>query len=78
MSIRPTVISFFSGAGGSALGYRLGGFNELLGIDAWIFIVNVSTISILGKVQKTVCAPIIWALLTIIVSVRTVLLLIYP
>ena len=33
MSIRPSVISLFSGAGGSALGYRLGGFNELLGID---------------------------------------------
>ena len=33
MSIRPSVISLFSGAGGSALGYRLGGFKELLGID---------------------------------------------
>ena len=33
MSIRPTVISLFSGAGGSALGYKLGGFKELLGID---------------------------------------------
>ena len=33
MNIRPSVISLFSGAGGSALGYRLGGFNELLGID---------------------------------------------
>ena len=33
MSIRPSVISLFSGAGGSALGYRLGGFNELLDID---------------------------------------------
>ena len=33
MSIRPSVISLFCGAGGSALGYRLGGFNELLGID---------------------------------------------
>ena len=33
MSIRLSVISLFSGAGGSALGYRLGGFNELLGID---------------------------------------------
>ena len=30
---KPSVISLFSGAGGSALGYRLGGFNELLGID---------------------------------------------
>ena len=29
----PSVISLFSGAGGSTLGYRLGGFNELLGID---------------------------------------------
>ena len=33
MSIRPSVISLFSGAGGSALGYKLGGFKELLGID---------------------------------------------
>ena len=30
---KPSVISLFSGAGGSALGYRLGGFKELLGID---------------------------------------------
>ena len=33
MSIRPSVISLFSGAGGSALGYKLGGFKELLGVD---------------------------------------------
>jgi len=33
IGIRPTVISLFSGAGGSALGYKLGGFKELLGID---------------------------------------------
>ena len=33
MSIRPSVISLFSGVGGSTLGYRLGGFSELLGID---------------------------------------------
>ena len=34
MSIsRPSVISLFSGAGGYTLGYKLGGFNELLGID---------------------------------------------
>ena len=33
MSHRPSVISLFCGAGGSTLGYRLAGFNELLGID---------------------------------------------
>jgi len=33
IGIRPTVISLFSGAGGSALGYKLGDFKELLGID---------------------------------------------
>ena len=33
MSFKPSVISLFCGAGGSALGYRLAGFNELLGID---------------------------------------------
>ena len=29
----PSVISLFCGAGGSTLGYKLGGFRELLGID---------------------------------------------
>ena len=29
----PSVISLFCGAGGSTLGYKLGGFSELLGID---------------------------------------------
>ena len=31
--IKPSVISLFCGAGGSTLGYQLGGFQELLGID---------------------------------------------
>lgn len=33
MNGKPTVISTFAGTGGSSLGYKLAGFNELLAID---------------------------------------------
>ena len=31
--VKPTIISLFSGCGGSSLGYKLAGFQELLAID---------------------------------------------
>lgn len=33
MNIKPTVISTFAGCGGSSLGYKLAGYNELLATD---------------------------------------------
>lgn len=54
MSSKPTVISLFAGGGGSSLGYRAAGFQELLAVDfnkiaARHFKINLPNVPVLEK-----------------------------